>query len=144
MTLLTHWDPFRVLRGRDDLVDVDDVIRDVFGRGGGALEPAIEVSETDGEVVVKAAVPGVEKDKLHVTIDDDRLTIRGEVRKEEEKKDKNVYRQEIRYGALQRTVALPLEVDPDKAKAELKNGMLTVRMPKSPKPRAHGVQVQVG
>lgn len=144
MTLLTRWDPFRALRSRDDVFDLDDLVRDVFGRSGSALEPAIEVSEADGEVVVKASVPGIDKDQLQVSIQDDQLTIRGEVRKEEEKKGKNVYRQEIRYGLVQRTVHLPVEVDGDKAKADLKNGMLTVRVPKSAKPRSRGVQVQVG
>lgn len=144
MTLLTRWDPFRALRSRDDVFDLDDLVRDVFGRSGNALEPAIEVSESEGEVVVKASVPGIDKDQLQVSIQDDQLTIRGEVRKEEEKKGKNVYRQEIRYGLVQRAVPLPVEVDGDKAKAELKNGMLTVHIPKSAKPRSRGVQVQVG
>lgn len=142
MTALTRWDPFRMLRSRDD--DFEDLVREMFGRReGGPLEPAIEVSEVDGEVVVKAAVPGVEKDQLHVSVDDDVLTIRGEVRKEEEKKGRNFYRQEIRYGAIQRSVALPVEVDGAAAKAELKNGLLTIHIPKSQKPRSREVKVQV-
>lgn len=145
MTLLTRWDPFRALRSREDVVDFDDLMRDLFGRGGeGVLEPAIEVSEADGEVVVKAAIPGVEKEQLHVSVEDDRLTVRGETRKEDEKKGKNYFRREIRYGTIQRSVTLPVEVDGEKAKAELKNGMLTVRIPKSSRARSRDVQVQVG
>jgi len=144
MTLLTRWDPFRALRSRDDVVEFDDLVRDLFGRSEGVLEPAIEVSEGDGEVVVKAVVPGVEKDQLHVTVEDDRLTVRGEIRKEEEKKGKSYFRREIRYGTVQRSVALPVEVDGEKAKADLKNGVLIVRIPKSTKARSREVQVQVG
>ncbi|HWP67039.1 MAG TPA: Hsp20/alpha crystallin family protein [Candidatus Limnocylindria bacterium] len=143
MTLLTRWDPFRTLRSREELTDFDDLLRDLFGRTEGVLEPAIEVSEADGEVVVKAALPGVEKDQLHVSVENDRLTVRGEVKKEEEKKDKNYFRREIRYGTIQRAIALPVEVDAEKAKAELKNGMLTVRIPKSTKARTREIPVQV-
>ena len=144
MTLLTRWDPFRALRSREDVVDFDDLVREMFGRTEGVLEPAIDVSEADGDVVVKASVPGVEKEQLHVSVENDRLTVRGETRKEEEKKGKNYFRREIRSGTIQRSIALPVEVDGDKAKAELKNGMLTVRIPKSSKARSREVQVQVG
>ena len=145
MTLLTRWDPFRALRSRgEEVVDFDDLVRDLFGRAEGVLEPAIDVSEAEGEVVVKAAVPGVEKEQLHVSVENDRLTVRGETRKEEEKKGKNYFRREIRFGTIQRSVTLPVEVDGDKAKAELKNGMLTIRIPKSSKARSRDVQVQVG
>jgi HSP20 family protein len=144
MTLLTRWDPFRALRRSEELVDFDDVLRDLFGRAEGALEPAIDVSEADGEVVVKAAVPGVEKDQLHVSVESDRLMVRGETRKEEEKKGRNYFRREIRCGTVQRSVALPAEVDADKAKADLKDGILTVRIPKSSKARSRDVPVQVG
>ena len=144
MTLLTRWDPFRALRSRDDIVDFDDLVREMFGRTEGVLEPAIDVSEADGEVVVKASVPGVEKEQLHVSVENDRLTVRGETRKEEEKKGKNYFRREIRCGTIQRSVTLPVEVDGEKAKAELKSGMLTVRIPKSSKAKSREVQVQVG
>jgi len=139
---LLRWDPMRSLRSRDDAFET--LFRDFFDRGETVLEPAADVSEADGEVVVKISVPGVDKDQLHVTVEDDVLTIRGEHRKEEEKKGKNFYRQEIRYGAFQRSIPLPVEVDSSKSKADLKNGMLTVRLPKSERPRGRQVQVQVG
>jgi HSP20 family protein len=95
-------------------------------------------------MTVKMEVPGVEKDQIQLTVADDHLTVRGETRKEKEEKKKNYYRQEIRYGAFQRTVALPVEVDAAKAKAELKNGLLTVTLPKSSQPKAREVKVAVG
>jgi HSP20 family protein len=95
-------------------------------------------------VIVKMEVPGVDKDKLQLTVSDDVLTVRGESRKESEEKKKSYYRQEIRYGAFQRAVALPVEVDAAKATAELKNGVLNVKLPKSGHPKAREIKVAVG
>jgi HSP20 family protein len=88
-------------------------------------------------------VPGVEKDQIQLTVSDDVLTVRGETRKESEEKRKNYYREEIRYGAFQRTVPLPVEVDGAKASAELKNGVLKITLPKSKQTKAHEVKVAV-
>lgn len=106
-------------------------------------EPAVEVSETDGEVQVKMAVPGVDKDKLTIDVADEVLTVRGEMQQEHEEKRKDYHRREIRYGAFQRTVPLPAEVDASKATARLKNGMLEVVAPKSQHAKAHRVKVAV-
>jgi HSP20 family protein len=142
---LIRWEPFSVLRRREDAFD--DLFRDFFRRAmppeEGAAVPAAEVSESDGEVTVKIEVPGVEKDQIHLAVADDVLTVRGETRKESEEKRKNYYRQEIRYGAFQRAVPLPVEVDPGKASARLKNGVLTVILPKSAQPKAREVKVTV-
>lgn len=143
---LIRWEPFRALRRRDDAFD--ELFRDFFRRpipeDGDALEPAVEMTESDGEVTVKMQVPGVEKDQLHLTVADDRLTVRGETRKESEEKRKNYYSQEIRYGAFQRSVPLPVEVDADKAVAGLKNGVLKITLPKSKQPKAQEIKVAVG
>ena len=143
---LIRWEPFRALRRRDDTFD--DLFRDFFRRpafeGEEVVEPAVEVAESDGEVLVKMEVPGVEKDKLQLTVDDDQLTVRGEVRKETEEKRKNYHRQEIHYGAFQRTIPLPVEVDGAKANAELKNGILKVTLPNSKQPKAQEIKVAVG
>jgi HSP20 family protein len=140
---LMHWDPFRAIRRRDDMGD--DFFRDFFRNAGdGALEPAVEVSESDGEVTVKLEVPGVDKDQVSVSVADDVLTVRGEVRKEKEEKKKNFYRQEIRYGSFERSLKLPTEVEGDRGAAELKNGMLTITLPKSRQPKAHQVKVAIG
>ena len=122
------------------------LLSDASQKGGEAhvIEPAAEVAESDGDVIVKMQVPGVEKDQLQLTVSDDRLTVRGELRKESEEKRKNYYRQEIRYGAFQRSVPLPVEVDAAKASAQMKNGMLTVTLPKSKHPKAQEIKVAVG
>jgi len=140
MTSLARWDPFRALRRREDVFE--DLFREVFGPGEQELmEPAAEVAESDGEVTVKMAVPGVEKDQIQISVDDRTLTVRGEVKKETEEKKKNFYRQEIRYGSFQRSLSLPCEVDSAKAKADLKNGMLKITMPKSQQPKAQKIPV---
>jgi HSP20 family protein len=141
---LVHWDPFRALRRRPDMFD--DMFRDFFRSmetEGGVIEPATEVAETENEVSVKLQVPGVEKDQINVSLTDDTLTVRGEARKEAEEKKKNFYRQEIHYGAFQRTVGLPAEVDAARATAELRNGVLKITVPKSRQPKAHQVKVAV-
>jgi HSP20 family protein len=72
-------------------------------------------------------VPGVDKDQRDISVTDNTLRVRGETRKEPEEKKKNYYRQEARYGAFERAVRLPAEVDAAKAAADLKNGMLKSR-----------------
>jgi HSP20 family protein len=136
------WDPFRTLRRRDDVLE--DFVRNFFGREeGGTLEPPAEVAESDNDITVKMLVPGVEKDQLQVAIDEDVLTVRGEMRKEHEEKRKNYYRQEIQYGAFQRAVRLPAEVEGTKATADLKNGTLKITLPKSKQPKAQQIKVAV-
>jgi len=142
MSSLMQWDPFRSVRRRDDVFE--DLFRDVFGREEArALEPPVEVAESDGEVTVRMLVPGVEKDQIQVAIDEDVLTVRGEIRKEHEEKKKNYFRQEIRYGAFQRAVRLPAEVEAAKATADLKNGTLKITLPKSKQPKAQQIKVAV-
>ena len=142
---LIRWEPFRARRREDPF---EDFFRDFFRRpileDPDVIEPAAEVAESDGEVTVKMEVPGVEKDQLQLTVADDRLTVRGEMRKESEEKRKNYYRQEIRYGAFQRSVPLPMEVDAAKANAKLKNGMLEITLPKTKQPKAPEIKVTVG
>jgi HSP20 family protein len=143
---LIPWEPFRALRRRDEAFD--ELLREFFRRPflegeEEVFAPPVEVAESDGDVVVKMEVPGVEKDQLHLTVSDDHLTIRGEARKETEEKRKHYYRQEIRYGAFQRSVPLPAEIDATRVNAELKHGMLKVTLRKSKQPKAHEIKVAV-
>jgi len=140
---LIHWDPVRLLGRRDEVFE--DLLRDLIRHPGEnpPFQPAAEISETANDITVKLAVPGVEKEQLAVTVRDDVLTVRGEVRKESEDKRRNFYRQEIRYGAFERSVGLPSEVDGSGSAAELKNGMLRITLPKCAQPRAHQVKVAV-
>lgn len=141
-SLLSTWDPFRALRRRDDAFE--DMFRELFSRGeDGVLEPPMEVAEGEHDITVKMLVPGVNKDQIQITMDEDVLTVRGEARKESEEKKKSYFRQEIRYGAFQRSVRLPTEVEGAKATAELKNGTLKISLPKARNPRAQQIKVAV-
>lgn len=140
MSALTHWNPFRALERREDAFD--DFMREFFGKTeGGDIAPPIEVAESEAELTVKMAIPGVEKDQITISVDDHTLSVRGETRKESEEKKKNYYRQEIRYGSFARAVRLPAEVDAAKAAADLKNGMLCIRLPKSKNPKAQQIKI---
>jgi HSP20 family protein len=106
-------------------------------------EPALDLFEDDNEIVVKAELPGMTKDDIQISFADNVLTIRGEKKKEEEESDKNYYRAERVYGAFVRSLVLPGEVNPDKARAVFKNGVLEIRMPKTEAAKKKEIKVNV-
>ena len=115
---------------------------DVSGRPGWI--PAVDIYETEGhDLVVKAELPGMEKENIEVNLSDHTLTIKGEKKKEEEIKEENYYRAERSYGGFLRTLELPKDVHADKVKASFKNGILEVRMPKTEEAKAKEVKVKV-
>ena len=95
--------------------------------------PSMDVSETDGEISVRAELPGLEAKDIDLDISGDMLSIRGEKKKKEEKKEKDYYSRESYYGSFQRSIRLPAEVQSDKVEASFKNGVLDIRLPKSQK-----------
>ena len=128
--------------------EVDRLFEDFFDGGprrfwGRGAEPAMEVCDTKDAVVVKAQVPGVSKDQLQVHITDDTLTLKGEVREEEKKEEKNFYQREFHYGAFERTMALPMAVQANKATAQLKDGVLEITLPKSASAQAKVKQIPI-
>ena len=103
----------------------------------------LDVYETeDGHVVVKADLPGVGRDDLDLSYQDGRLTIKGEVVKDEETKDEGYYRRERHHGVFTRTVALPAEIDEDGIEATFTNGVLEVRAPKAQEITAKRIEVK--
>jgi HSP20 family protein len=93
--------------------------------------PKIEVSEKEKEYLVKAELPGIEKENINIALTDGLLTIKGEKKKEKKEKDENYHRIETSYGSFSRTLRLPDEVDNEKIDATYKNGILAVRIPKT-------------
>ncbi|MDD5299740.1 MAG: Hsp20/alpha crystallin family protein [Gallionella sp.] len=89
-----------------------------------------EVEETDKEIVVRVEVPGMEKEDCRITIEDNLLYLSGEKRFERETSDSTYHVMERAYGSFQRTIPLPRNVDTDKAEANYKNGVLSIRLPK--------------
>lgn len=137
---LVRWDPFRALRRPDDTFDA--FVREFFARGESEMiEPLADVAESNGEVTVKMAIPGVDKEEIHISVDNGVLDVHGETRKETEEKKKDYYRQEIRYGSFRRAITLPAAVDVDKADAKLKDGILTITMPKSKATKGHQIKI---
>lgn len=106
-------------------------------------EPPLDLYEEENEIVVKAELPGMTKDDIQISSADNVLTIRGEKKKEEEDKGKDYYRAERVYGAFVRSVALPAEVIPEKARAIFKNGVLEIRLPKSEAAKKREIKVNV-
>jgi len=104
-----------------------------LNREGGSTwsSPAIDMYQTDNDVVVKAALPGFKPDEVQINVTGDILTIKGEVKHEEEKKDKSWHIREQRWDSFERSLRLPTGVISDKAKADFDNGILTISLPKS-------------
>ena len=115
---------FQSLWGRDPFIAE---LSPVFEEGTLALD----VSEDEASVLVRASLPGFRKEDVHVEVHDGVLTINATHREETEEKSERYYRKERREGSLSRRVALPSQVDDSKASAELKDGVLTLRLPKS-------------
>jgi HSP20 family protein len=105
--------------------------------------PAVDLFEEKDEIVVKAELPGIEKDQIEVNVADHQLTIKGEKKKEEEVKEKDYYRCERSYGSFLRTLELPKDVHADKVKAVFKNGVLEVRLPKTEEAKAKEIKVKI-
>lgn len=101
----------------------------------------LDMVDRDREILVRGELPGVEKDDIGVTISGDRLTIEAERKFEEEEKEEAYHRHEVGFGRLVRTVALPVEVDAEHVSAELKDGILEVRLPKMKAAERHTVKV---
>jgi HSP20 family protein len=105
--------------------------------------PVVDLFEERDDIVVKAELPGMDKDNIQVNLTDHTLTIKGEKKKEEEEKEENYYRSERSYGSFVRTLELPREVHAEKVKASFKNGILEVRMPKTEEAKAKEIKVKV-
>ena len=103
--------------------------------------PNVNVIDRDGEVLVEAELPGVEKDDLDVSLSENTVTIKASTRKEEEKEEGEYRRREISTGYYSRTLPLPARVEGEKAKAEFKNGVLRLTLPKSEQSRKVNIQV---
>ncbi|MBI5102109.1 MAG: Hsp20/alpha crystallin family protein [Nitrospirae bacterium] len=95
------------------------------------LVPAVDVFDDNGDIVMKAELPGMKREEVEVKIDDHTVTISGEKKHEEKVEKKDYYREECSYGSFTRAFTLPAEVDTEKARATLKDGVLEIRVPKT-------------
>ncbi len=104
--------------------------------------PPVDVIDRDDEIVVKAELPGVDKKDLEISVAEDSLTLRATTSEEHKEGKGDFVRQEIRRGSVSRIVALPAVVDPDKAKASFKDGILEVVLPKASRARRRTIEVE--
>jgi len=147
MANIVRWEPFRdliSLREAMDRLFEESFIRPRIGwpapLGAGAL--AVDMYETDQDVVVKSSVPGIKAEDLDITITGDTLTIKGETKTEEKVEKANYIRQERRYGAFCRSLTLPTTIVAEKAKAEFENGVLTLTLPKAEEVKPKTIKVK--
>ena len=105
--------------------------------------PALDIYETEDEIVVTAETPGIAKDDVEVNLTDSTLTIKGEKKKEEEIKEEHYFRSERSFGSFSRTVELPAAVKSDEATATFKDGVLEVRLPKTEEAKRKTIKVEV-
>jgi HSP20 family protein len=128
------FDPFVTFRR-----EMDRMFDDFFGNGGGPLRsyqgtqgltPAIDIDDTDKEMVVKAELPGVTEKDVEVNLAGDVLTIKGEKKAEHQEKNGDSYYMERRFGSFARSIRLPFAVKDEDVEAKFSNGVLTVRLPK--------------
>ena len=109
----------------------------------GVIVPNIEMYDRKNEIVLKAELPGVDKENIDLTITKDSITLKGEVKKEEEIKEEDYYASERSYGSFTRTIALPAEVDSEKSKASFKNGVLEIVLPKREDAKPKEIKIEV-
>jgi len=102
----------------------------------------IDVYQTDTEIVIKSTIAGVKPEDLDVSINNDMVTIKGERKTEEAVNAENYYYQECYWGHFSRSVVLPVDIISDKAEASLKNGILTIRLPKADTTKIKRIQVR--
>jgi HSP20 family protein len=129
----------------NELRTMEEVFERLLGtqtRNTGAVALPIDVTERDGHLLIKAAVPGVDPNELQVQVEQNVLTIRGEL-KAETAEDEKVYRREISYGSFVRSLRLPDGYDVEKIEAEFKHGVVTIRVPKSEEQKPKTIQINV-
>lgn len=143
---LARWEPFRDLASMRS--DLDRLFESFFGRAPAIREdfwaPTVDVMERDGNIEVKAELPGMKKEDIKVTVKDNVLSLTGERKQEKEEKEKTYHRIERFYGKFCRSIELPADVEAGKVKAIYKDGVLHVVLPKpeSAKPKQIDVEVK--
>jgi len=145
---IVRWEPFR------DLVtaqrDFDRLFREAFSSQQGETElstrswaPPVDIYETEDAIVLKAELPGVEPKDVEVRVEDNTLFLKGERKFEKEVKEQNYHRVERSYGSFARSFSLPNSISTDKVKAEFKDGMLTLTMPKREESKPKTIKIDV-
>ncbi|MEN6310944.1 MAG: Hsp20/alpha crystallin family protein [Acidobacteriota bacterium] len=143
---IIRWDPFR------DMVTLRERMNRLFedmaaSRGEdkdittSSWAPAVDIYETETEVVLTAEIPGIEEKDIEIKVEDNTLTLKGERKFEKETKEENYHRIERAYGSFFRSFTLPTYVDQDRVEAEHENGVLKIHMPKKDELKPRKVKI---
>jgi HSP20 family protein len=148
---IVRWEPFR------DLVTLQDRMNRIFddafrgNRGtqddwalGGSWAPTVDIYEHNGNLVLKAELPGIDPKDVDIRVENNVLTLRGERKLDTEVKQENYHRVERSYGSFSRSFTLPNVVDTDKIKAEFKDGVLQLVLPKKEEAKPKQISINVG
>lgn len=133
------WKPFFDL---DKFFGDDDWLIPVFPRLE-LVRPAMDVKETDKEIIAEVEIPGFDPEKIDVSVEDGVLRVKGSMEKKEEEKEKGYWRKEIRTGSFERMVRLPVAVKEDAIEATYEKGLLKIVMPKAETKPTSRVKIQV-
>ena len=145
MTKIVRFEPMREMVTLREAMDrlFDDAFMSPSSMAKGNWQsPAVDMYQTDDEIIVKAALPGIKPDEVNISVTGEVLAIKGEVKQEEETKEKAYHIREQRWGAFERTIMLPTDVIADKAKADFENGILTISLPKAEEVRPKTITVK--
>lgn len=155
--MLTRWEPFSGIRRRGDVFgelnrmqeEMNRYFDDLFGEhrhelADGAWLPAVDVSETDAEFVVRAELPGMSQEDIEINVQDNILTLKGEKKQEKKEKQENFHRLERSYGGFSRSFTLPAGVKDQDIKATFKEGVLEVAMPKTEEAKPKKITITAG
>jgi HSP20 family protein len=134
MVFIRRWEPFREFIEKFFEEDFDFTI---------SPRLATDVYETDKDLVVEMQVPGFKKEDIKISFQDDYLKVEGKAEEEKEEKEKNYWRKEIRKGSFVRVIPLPKKVDPKKAKASFKDGVLNISLPKIEEVKETGEEIKI-
>jgi HSP20 family protein len=146
MTLM-RWQPFREMMSLRDAMDrllEESVVRPARGwiTSEVGLRVPLDMYESDGNLVIKADLPGLKAESVDVSIVNDTLTIKGEYQSEEEREEENVHLKERRYGKFQRAIRLPTGVDTEATEATFEDGVLMLTLPKTAEARPKQIPVK--
>jgi len=145
MSDLMRWEPARGMLSLRDAMD--RLLADSFVPSLGALGNlpdtlAVDMYQTDDDIIVKMALPGVKADDVDINVTGTTLTVRGETRDDDEVHEGNYYRREQRYGSFSRSIELPVMVNSGKAEAEIEDGILRLTLPKAEEAKPRQITIK--
>jgi HSP20 family protein len=154
MRNLMRWNPRNEMEVNDPFRNLEDWMSDLWrswpmpfqttDTSQPLLRPAMDVVENESDYTVRIDLPGVSSDDVHVEIENDTLTVRGEIGDTIEKEDDRYHYRERRYGSFQRSIRLPNTLDSEKVDASFENGVLSITLPKLPQAQPKQIEVKAG